>query len=257
MSSPTGRSVSTPTTRRSVCVMTRDRPASTNVSGASALLYVAPTEPAAIRRLGKVTNRPERYGADVMGVVTRGQRAYKWGVQRKEVGDLLASVGDGRLGKELLQMQRLDHAMVVVEGDVRFGGEELLGRGWGRRWTLGQVKAVLWGVREMGVWVETSEHVEQTADVVRLFAEWVGKDEHGGLLMRPKAKTMFGTTMRDDDFAEWMLQGLPGVGPKLARRIRGELGDVLDLKVGVEELMGVEGVGKRTAERIVSVFGRT
>lgn len=104
-------------------------------------ILVSPAEHAPkLLALGKVSGVPERFGADFWWI---GVGAKKWGVQRKELRDFVASAEDGRLARERGQMQSLDVVVLVLEGKMRVNGSGVidLGGTWGRPWT----ESALWG----------------------------------------------------------------------------------------------------------------
>lgn len=77
-------------------------------------ILCSPTEPKAlVKTLGKTSGKPESYGVDFMWKADD-----KWyGVQRKRFpDDLEASLADGRLAKEMGQIQGIDQAFLILEG---------------------------------------------------------------------------------------------------------------------------------------------
>lgn len=209
---------------------------------------VAPTEPAELKALGIVSPLPERVGCDVL-YFAHGK---KCGVQRKEVGDLLSSVADGRLGKELAQMAAANVAarLLVVEGVVTWTNEGVLLRGYGETWTRRQWLGLLWSAQEAGAWVTTTAGLRETCEVVEWFGDWCRR-EHRSLKTRPGPASMWGTRATQEEWACHVLQGFPGVGPALAARLVEEFGGVpLEWRVTREELGAVRGVGKKKVERI-------
>src|SRR3990167_6796497 len=96
-------------------------------------------------------------GADVL-IATRLGLV---GVQRKEVRDLVASVKGERLAKELGQMQHLDLAVLVVEGEPRWTADgQLLDDHV--RWTRRQHHGTLLSIQAAGVWLATTRDQQGT-----------------------------------------------------------------------------------------------
>lgn len=225
-------------------------------------MLVSPTESAAARALGTSTWKPEEYGADFMWVA----RKLTYGVQRKALKDLIASVDDGRLAKELLQMASLDSAWLIVETGERGGGAprempntQLAGLGkFGRPWMGVQYRGVLLGIASRGVHVLTTRDEPETIERVVELERWSRKARHESAKGRGAAPSdVFGKRgMRE--YGVWLLQSLPGVGVEMAGRIWDHFGGVpvqMREGVGVKELCEVDGVGKVTAKRVLSVFG--
>ena len=217
-------------------------------------VFVAPTEPVALKKVGRSSSMPERYGVDVLW----GAKGAKVGVQRKEWKDLVASVEDGRWQREIAMMTdgRLVDAWVVVEGWPKVGGDgRLVEKQYGRGWSEGQLRAVLWGAMARGVKVDRTRDIAGTVTWVRGMVEWSRKAKHQSGIARPGPVGMWGS--RDSrDWGIHLLQGLDGVGPELAGRIWDRFGGVpWRWDVGVEDLMQVEGVGKKKAEKMIRALG--
>lgn len=215
-------------------------------------MLIAPTEPAPLKAIGTVNLLPERFGVDIL-FSSRG----RWfGIQRKEISDLINSIHDGRLQREIAQMQgRLEIAVLIVEGSVKWTLDgELVGNGWGKGWTRRQHRGLLWSVESKGVWTAQTGTVRETIDWVQDFELWCGKDRHHSLERRPGPSGMWGKP----DHREYgchLLMGLPGVGPELANRIYEHFGGVpWEWRVGMEELMEVQGIGKKKAEEILGAL---
>lgn len=214
-------------------------------------LLVAPTEPKALRDLGKVSLATEENGVDIMWA----SRGGLWGIQRKEVGDLLSSVTDGRLSKELAQMQAIEQAILVVEGRLHWTGEgELLGE-YGNMTRRG-FHGMLWSVRQRGVWVEFTTNLEHTMDVVRWLADWSRKERHSGLRNRPGPQTTWGH-ITDREWGIHLLCGMDGIGPGMAAAIFDHFGSVpMKWTVTPEELQQVKGIGPKRAGQMVRALER-
>ena len=213
---------------------------------------VAGTEPAALKKLGRSSNLPEKYGVDVLWSA-HGELC---GVQRKEVKDLLASVRDGRLGKELAQMKGLGFRALCIEGVAQWTTEGQMVKQYGEPWSREQWTGLLLTVQMRGCWVLESSSVPDTARVVAECIRWSEKTEHKSLLSRPGAVASWGTTPDDRDFAVHVLQGFPGIGPELAARIYDRFGRLpFTLSCTDEELRAVDGLGPKKIKQLRRVFG--
>lgn len=225
-------------------------------------MLVSPSESALARGMGTSTWRCEDYGVDFMWIA----RKRSWGVQRKALKDLVASVEDGRLAKERMQMASLDVAVLVLETGERGGGwpREMpngqlaaLG-GFGRPWTGSQLRGVLWGLCDEGVRVEMTRDEAETLVRVKELESWSRKARHESARGRGMApKDVFGKR-GVKEYGVWLLSSLPGVGVEIAGRVWDEFdGLPFGMKdgVGEKELCRVPGVGKVMARRILEVFG--
>lgn len=212
------------------------------------MTLVAPSEPPLLKLLGRVSQRPEHFGSDVLWAAAPVGTV---GVQRKTVQDFLASVTDGRLAKEVSQLQVLDLRVLIIEGRPTWTVDGELVNAYGQRWTRSQHRRFLWSMRSSGVWVDWSDDLADTVGMVRDLEEWTRKAKHGSLMRRPGAKGAWGkATTR-----EWgvhMLQGFDGIGSDTALRIWEHFNGIpLAWTVDEKELQRVHGVGKVRARRMV------
>lgn len=218
-------------------------------------MFIAPTEPTALKAIGKVSSRPERYGVDVL-FPAQGE----WcGVQRKEISDLIASVHDGRLQREVAQMQHLAKRMVLVEGRLQWTSDGvLLGKGFGRDWTRAMHDGMMWSLQDRGIWVGTAANIGETVAAVLRFQKWCKKTKHTALTRRPGPAGDAWGTVGSKDFGMHLLMGIEGVGPELADAIWERFGGVpLEWSVGRDELLGVKGLGPKKVDRMMAaVRGR-
>ena len=219
------------------------------------MIVVAPTEPRAFDVLGPRRLTPERFGVDFWWVAG-GQH---WGVQRKEVKDLIASIGDGRLTKELGQMGRLDHVVLIVEGRVQWTADgDMIGDGWGRAWGYDAWLGMLAGVMARGVWVWQTNGIHETINAIRGLEKWSRKTKHHSLTAREPVSSSWGRPT-NREFGVYMLTGLPGVGPEIAGRIWDAVGGRLPWRWTVDEeaLQKIEGVGKKRAQQMIRALEGT
>lgn len=208
-------------------------------------MLVSPTEPTEIRRLGVVSSVPETWGCDIL--IRNGEA----GIQRKTVADLIASVRDGRLAKELGQMQQLQAALLIVEGDLSWTTDGMLVTQYGR-WTVAQHYGLLWSVQRTGVWVVSAKRAADTIAVARLFAKWTAKKNHQ-VAARPGPGGRWGQAS-NREWTKWLLQGIQGVGPELAERIVDKHGCPFEWSITQEDLMAVEGIGEKKAEQMMKAL---
>jgi ERCC4-type nuclease len=191
-----------------------------------------------------------------------------WGVQRKELKDLAASVEGGRLAKERLQWSELYRCFLIIETGERGGGAPrempngalaALGN-FGRPWTGPGLRGLTYSLMEDGVrvlWVK--DEAETLARVVELEA-WSKKATHSSVTTRPTAPASVFGDRGNREYGVWLLSSLPGVGGEMAGRIWDHFGGLpVQMKAGVDAdaLTKIKGVGKVTAQRIMQVFSDT
>lgn len=216
-------------------------------------MRVAPTEPLSLRALGQTSSVPERFGVDFL-VSHHG----RWhGIQRKELSDLLASLSDGRLAKELVQMKRCDVAMLLIEGQPQWTNDgELIGNGYGQRFTLTQHRGLIFSVLARGIGVLHSSGLNDTAGLIRSYETWLKKTpKRSSLDVRPGPVNVWGNA-ENRDYQRHLLQGLPGVGPELADRVIERYGLPWAWTITEDDLVEIEGVGKKRAGQMMQCFKR-
>lgn len=210
-------------------------------------MLVSPAEPKPLRDLGSTSSTPERYGSDFLlhsplfGVV---------GIQRKELNDLVASLSDDRVSREIIQMKELDHAIWILEGHAQWSldGQLLSTR---TRYTLSQHRGLLFTLMFQGFSLLSTANLSDTGSLLVQLEKWLAKPKHRGINGRTPPRGVFGKP----DTREWQihfLQGLPSIGYERAEAIVNHCGGVpLQL---TEDLRNIPGIGKTTAERIERVF---
>lgn len=209
-------------------------------------VLVSPTEPAAVRALGRTSGEPQRRGADLLWSPPLG----RVGVQRKELGDLVASLRDS-LALEIGRLTTLAVAVLLVQGRVRCSSAGRLVTGGRPGMTRSQLRALLWTVRRRGVWVTTARDVADTVAVLRHLHGWLGTHRHTALERLPKPRSA------DDPTAVGvhLLQALPSVGPVLASSVVSHFGGVpIRWSCDVAELAAVPGVGPVRAARLAAAL---
>jgi ERCC4-type nuclease len=215
---------------------------------------IAPSEPRIIKTIGKVSSIPEKMGSDILW---HDPSAGGWvGVQRKEFKDLLASVADGRLAREVQQIQRCKIAFLIVEGKPRWSPDGACMIRYYTQWTRAQYRSLLRSVQGREIFVEHSDSMKDTVALVGEMSRWVGKGDHASLDRRPKPKGDTWGRMTDKAWACHLLQSVDGIGPKAAAAIYDYFGGALPiaLTTDVKTLEKVPGVGPGTAKKILRAF---
>lgn len=203
---------------------------------------IAPTEPAAIRQLGVTSPQPEAHGCDVLWADV--------GVQRKELGDLWASLRDGRLARAIAAMAAtVAVRILVVEGRVRWSPS-------GRLATAAMpldrdgLRGLLLSIQHAGVWVVHTDDVADTARALVHLRSWTAKPQHSSVLLRPAAPR--GSPPGTRTWGIHLLQSFPGIGPTVAGSIVDHFGGLPPLAWTCErsDLAAVAGVGPVRADRL-------
>ena len=212
-------------------------------------MLVSPAERSPFTDLGPTSSIPETLGSDFLihsplfGVV---------GVQRKEITDLVASLSDDRLAREVIQMKELDVGIWLIDGRMEWSGSgQLLSTR--TAYTQSQHLGLVFSLNSQGFWVLRSSSVRDSMNLLSSLEKWLQKPSHHSLNHRAPAKGVFGKP----DRTEWQihfLQGLPGVGYERARDMVAHYqGLPVRLRDSVN-LEDVSGIGTKTAKRIKEIF---
>lgn len=207
---------------------------------------ISPTEPAELRLIGETSSVPENYGCDIFWPSKLGLV----GVQRKEVRDLVNSVHDGRLNKELAMMNQLDIRILLIEGNFRWTteGKSLTVQSW----SMSQQIGLQLSVQLANCWLLTSGSLQETITLLSHLQKWTNKDDHGSLSHRPNPTSAWGK-VTNRDWGVYLLQSFPGIGYKLAGQIYDHFGGIpLAWTVDEFEMLEVPGLGPG---RIASLLG--
>lgn len=216
------------------------------------MIFVSGAErPPELRSLGPSSNLPEDYGVDFLWTTPTGMV----GFQRKAFpGDLLASLNDGRLGKELIQMQALEVKGIVLEGMPMFTEHGALLFNYGNL-----TRANLWNLEyslqaNHGLVLFWTDTPAETASLLQQLYAYTQKGEASKLMQRSDKRW---ARVGNRSFAVYLLESVPGVGHQKAQAVVDFFEGTLPIewKGTVRELMKVEGIGRKTAEAIVAAFG--
>lgn len=212
---------------------------------------ISPAEPLEIKALGTVSPVPEKVGVDILWSSPHGL----CGAQRKTVSDLIASVRDQRLGKELEQMRKLAMRGLIIEGHPQWTRDGHLLSQYGN-WTQKHHRGVMMSAQVKGVIVLTTRDHLETLDAVTQMEEWSKREEHvSSMLYRGNGKGDDWGDLSHRATAIHFLSGMPGLGVELAGRLFDHFGKVpFGWSVTREELLEVKGIGKKKVDALYSVL---
>lgn len=209
------------------------------------LVLCSPAEPLQIRKQFEVSSLCEQHGADFLFSSPHGMI----GVQRKEVRDLVASIRDDRIARELGQSRQLAQMVLIVEGDWKWGRD-----GGSRRvegFTRPQFDGLMLSFQHHGWWVMHTLSIPDTIRTIRRLTSWFSKETHDSLISRPKPSAQWGSG-RNRDWATHLLQSFDGLGVKTAQAIYDHFGEApLAWTVTEQDLLAVPGVGKQRASTLI------
>ena len=163
-------------------------------------------------------------------------------VERKTAGDFIVSIIDGRLFKQVANLKKnCDHPVLLIEGNPFRTGLKV---------TRSAIRGALLNI--LTVWkvpVVYSRSIEDSIDLMQIMACQFKKMS----TVMPLRAGYRPRRLRTRQL--YVLQGFPGIGPHLAKRLLSHFGSVAAvLGAPSEALKGVKGVGRVTAEIIREVL---
>lgn len=217
------------------------------ISAAPGQMLVSPAEPPAYRALGKTSSLPEQLGSDFLFFSPTHGRV---GVQRKAIPDLVASLHDGRIQREIIDMKGLDVGIWMLEGRPEWTSDGQL-LGCRVTYTEAQHFGVMLSLLSRGFWMLQTSTQAETLRLLSQLESWLKKEKHQSLLNRPgPTGSAFGLTKAD--YQIWVMQSFPGLGYERAKAIVKHCGG-LPMAL-THDLSEVSGIGKKTAERVKEIF---
>lgn len=219
-------------------------------------MLISPAEPPKLKELGRVSSTPEKYGCDFIII---GHEGLKIGIQRKEFpNDFLSSLADGRLYDLLGKCQDIERRFLLVEGFGQWTAEgDLVSpiRDW-RGMNRNQYHSLLFSIMfEFGMPVLQVRDINQSIEVLVGLEKWARKKHHTSLYTRPGVEKDSWGRVGARRRAVHIMQGFPRIGPVQAGKIVDRFeGAPLTFWCSVDELMEVEGIGRKTAEEMVGVL---
>ncbi len=159
--------------------------------------------------------------------------------ERKTLDDFAISIIDGRLFGQTVRLARSDHdGVLILEGKAKTASET----GVRREAMQGAIITVS---LVLGIPILRSRGPSETARLIVYAARQLksiaqGAVQRGGYRPKGEKKRKL-----------FILQGLPGIGREMAKRLLDTFGNVeAVISATSEELQSVEGIGEKTAERI-------
>jgi len=192
---------------------------------------------------------PERRGVDFLWAADQEW----WGIQRKTISDLWASIEDGRLAFELAQIStEIVHCIFIIEGKLMATLDGIFSVGRQQRSVATHYKALM-TLAGKGCIVLNTESAQHTGLAIKGIVDWSRESKHALGNVRPKVTGKWGkATSR-----EWgvhLLQGFDGIGYDTANNIVEMFGVPLAWTVDEQQLMSVPGVGKLRGRKLIEAL---
>jgi len=158
-------------------------------------------------------------------------------IERKTASDFINSIIDGRLFQQATKLlENFSRPLIIIEGDD-FSS---------RKVHPNAIKgAILSMAVDYGIPVLTTKDSTETAELIALLAK---REEKAGRFARLRGEKK---PMTDKEYQVYLVEGLPGVGPELARKLLARFGNVENVfTAGEKELKMVEKLGEKKAKEI-------
>ncbi len=163
-------------------------------------------------------------------------------VELKRVPDFVASIIDGRLLEQVRELKKnFDRSILVIEGE-----EDIYSV---RKVHANAIRGMLSSiVLDFGVPVLYTKNAKDTAGLLAVMAKREQEKDRDFSYHERKPHTL-------QEQQEFLLSSLPGIGVVMARSLLGHFGSIKNIITAPqEELMKVEGIGEKTAERLQKLF---
>lgn len=167
-------------------------------------------------------------------------------IERKRVDDLVRSVFDGRFFEQVEKLSEMcDTPMLIIEGEL--SSIKYLTTRW--KSVEGALITAILRFRIIPYYTEDSRH---TAEVIKHVAEKLSAEKSFKSYFKKVIKP------RTDNIHEWqlyVLQSLPGVGVKTARKLLEKFGSLRAVfNASQSELSVIEGISEEKASKIIKVI---
>lgn len=165
-------------------------------------------------------------------------------IERKKISDLVRSVFDGRLFDQVRRLSEVYEKIVILvqgsPGDIRMLTD---------KWTsvYGSIARI---ILEGNVSIVFAENEEDAAYIIHSIAQ-KAQDSYGRIPVIHK-KPRLGSI---EEWQLYIVQSLPHIGPKLARRLLKRFGSVIGVfNASALELSRIEGLSEWKAQEIVRIL---
>lgn len=164
-------------------------------------------------------------------------------IERKTIHDFENSLINGRLFDQIKRIKEHYSApIILIEGskeEFRLKNNVIMG-------------AMAYLYIDNSIQVITSWGPKESADIIATIARHEQHPENREPSLKGGARAY-----SDAQFQEYIIGNLPGVGPKLAKSLLTHFKSIRNLaNSNVEELMEVEKIGKKKAEKIFALMNR-
>jgi len=178
------------------------------------------------------------------------------GIERKKVpGDLLSSIDDGRLRREILAMrEECDYRIVLLHGVIRYhkDGTVYVGKRRRTHWTEKGIKNICRTLEYVeGCYIERARNDRELVSVVNNIQEYFDKSHHLSMKGRMQINTNWIVPTKGERVIHFYQGIYPRIGPIGAKKLYDKFPNPIDMyQASVEDISSISGFGKKTATDI-------
>jgi ERCC4-type nuclease len=165
-------------------------------------------------------------------------------VERKRTDDFVDSIIDNRLFEQLQELSQFQNPVIIIEGENLYTHRDIDPKA-----IRGALSSLALDYQIPVIWTDDEK---DTVETLRALARREQEEEDREVQVRGTK-----SGMTDEETLEFIVAGIPDVNTKIAERLLEEFGTVRKIfKASPSELEEVEGVGEKTAEKIVDYATR-
>jgi ERCC4-type nuclease len=199
-----------------------------------------------------ISSKPEDHGCDVLSITRVGVI----GFQRKTLADLHSSLLDGRLYKELAQLnasQLLAHKYLIIESTFR---QTVTGDYVDAPISKATVRNIINKFHAHNIGYQPTDSPDDTLTCITTTSTYLSSTQVTNI-SRPKQISDSWGQSSSSSYAVFLLQSFPGIGPTTAKAIYDHFGYApINWTCTVEDLTSIPGIGRKTAEKLISALSQ-
>ena len=166
-------------------------------------------------------------------------------VERKRTDDFVDSIIDNRLFDQLQELSQFQNPVIIIEGENLYTHRDIDPKA-----IRGALSSLALDYQIPVIWTDDEK---DTVETLRALAQREQEEEGRDVQIRGTK-----SGMTDEETMEFIVAGIPDVNTKIAERLLEEFGTVRNIfKASPSELEKVEGIGEKTAEKIVDYATRS
>jgi ERCC4-type nuclease len=168
-------------------------------------------------------------------------------IERKAVpSDLLSSVQDGRLTREIRAMKKVSERFIILlHGKMSFDKDGNLLGNYGRNWTRQAISNLIRTLEHVdGAFIETARDDNDLIKIVTEIQVYFDKEKHLSTHIRPRIDTDWFVPSSHEQVA-YFYQGIPRLSTVRARDLALKFPDPEDLfKASIKDIRSIHGFGQ-------------